>query len=145
MRIDRFRDAFGRGRLLAAPYLLSTVRTTRYFEVGSVVEDSPPCSRCLDPSSPRPLSFFVGSVRPYMSIDMLNPDREDSASKAVVAQRIQEYERVWMATDTDHTLGDPRPITDAYDPFNSLGSMPPFGICMLMIDRPAEPEERSNP
>lgn len=255
---------------LAVPYLLAPVSITRYFEFPFVHENIPrDAEHCLDLSSPRLLSLFIASGRPSVSIDMLNPDRDDAATTRVMAERMgysnlaissqtvselstrtalydciwsvsviehiagddgdteamqllyaalrpggrlivtvpvdrrfwleyrdrdyyglqgasptsgsyffqrlydersvrarlieplgreptkiawfgeraagvfHAYERVWMASGPEHTIDDPRRIADEYDRFDGWSSMPGFGVCGLVIDKPPSLHERS--
>lgn len=46
------------------------------------------------------------------------------------------YERRWIVDGPDVTIDDPRRIADEYARFGSWGSMPGFGVCALVIDKP---------
>jgi hypothetical protein len=62
-----------------------------------------------------------------------------------VGGRFYAYEQVWMANGPEHTIDDPRRIADEYDRFESWRSMPGFGVCGLVMDKPPTLLERSSP
>ena len=57
----------------------------------------------------------------------------------------QAYERAWIANGPDETLEDPRRIADEYDAYESWASMPGFGVCGIVIDKPGGPREAPRP
>lgn len=53
-----------------------------------------------------------------------------------VAGAFHAYVRRWIKGGPDETIEDPRRIADDYARYDSWGSMPGFGVCGLVIDKP---------
>jgi len=150
-----------RGQTAGLSYLINPVSLTRYFEFDFARRWLPSFSLALDVSSPRLFSYFVAEQWPDRAIEMINPDRNDAAHSARLADalgianlqvdtrdvaRLAEvparFDCIWSLSVIEHIAG---PYDDREAMRRLYAALKPGGrlIITVPVDRQAWEEYRS--